>query len=99
MKLKEKAKILDKSSMDKTIERIAHEIIERFKSINDIAIIGIKSRGAYLGGDTLSSSGLRQRRGRRLRYAVGRDCARVWAYCATVGTATLLPRMALSPGG
>ncbi len=49
MKLKEKAMILDKVSMEKTLERIAHEIIEHFKSIDDIAIIGIKSRGAYLG--------------------------------------------------
>jgi len=48
MTLKEKARILDKSSMDKTLERIAHEIIEHFKSIDDIAIIGIKTRGAYL---------------------------------------------------
>jgi pyrimidine operon attenuation protein/uracil phosphoribosyltransferase len=49
MTLKEKAKILDKSSMEKTLERIAHEIIERVKSVENIAIIGIKSRGAYLG--------------------------------------------------
>jgi pyrimidine operon attenuation protein/uracil phosphoribosyltransferase len=48
MKLKEKAKILDKSSMDKTLERIAHEIVEHFKSIDEIVVIGIKSRGAYL---------------------------------------------------
>lgn len=49
MRFKEKAKILDKSSIDKTLERIAHEIVEHFKSVDDIAIIGIKSRGAYLG--------------------------------------------------
>ncbi len=49
MTLKEKAKILDKNSMDKTLERIAHEIIERVKSVENIAIIGIKNRGAYLG--------------------------------------------------
>jgi pyrimidine operon attenuation protein/uracil phosphoribosyltransferase len=49
MTLKEKAKILDKTSIDKTLERIAHEIVEHFKSIDDIAIIGIKNRGAILG--------------------------------------------------
>jgi pyrimidine operon attenuation protein/uracil phosphoribosyltransferase len=49
MTLKEKAKILDKSSIEKTLERIAHEIVEHFKSVDEIAIIGIKSRGAYLG--------------------------------------------------
>jgi pyrimidine operon attenuation protein/uracil phosphoribosyltransferase len=49
MRLKEKAKILDKSSMEKTLGRIAHEIVEHFKSIDKVAIIGIKNRGAYLG--------------------------------------------------
>ena len=49
MRLKEKAKILDKSAMEKTLERLAHEIVEHFKSIDEIVIIGIKSRGAYLG--------------------------------------------------
>lgn len=49
MTLREKAKILDQVAMDKTLGRIAHEIVEHFKSIDDIAIIGIKNRGAYLG--------------------------------------------------
>lgn len=50
MTLKEKSKILDESSMAKTLERLAHEIVEKNKTIGDIAIIGIKNRGAYLGG-------------------------------------------------
>jgi pyrimidine operon attenuation protein/uracil phosphoribosyltransferase len=49
MNFRQKAKILDKGSIDKTLERIAHEIVEHFKSVDDIAIIGIKSRGAHLG--------------------------------------------------
>ena len=49
MTLKEKAKILDKESIDRTLERIAHEILEKNQSIDEIAIIGIKNRGAYLG--------------------------------------------------
>ena len=49
MTLKEKAKILDKESIDRTLGRIAHEILENNRSIGDIAIIGIKNRGAYLG--------------------------------------------------
>ena len=49
MTLKEKSKILDKDSMAKTLERIAHEIVEKNKAIDEIAIIGIKNRGAYLG--------------------------------------------------
>ena len=48
MTLKEKAKILDKDSMAKTLERLAHEIIEKNKEINEIALIGIKNRGAHL---------------------------------------------------
>ena len=48
MTLKEKTKILDKEAIDKALERIAHEIIEKLKSIDEVAIIGIKNRGAYL---------------------------------------------------
>ncbi|MBI5143780.1 MAG: bifunctional pyr operon transcriptional regulator/uracil phosphoribosyltransferase PyrR [Candidatus Omnitrophica bacterium] len=48
--MREKAKILDKDSINRTLERIAHEILERNKSIDEIAIIGIKNRGAYLAG-------------------------------------------------
>jgi pyrimidine operon attenuation protein/uracil phosphoribosyltransferase len=49
MTLKEKSKILDKEAIDKSLERIAHETIEKTGSVDDIAIIGIKCRGAYLG--------------------------------------------------
>ena len=49
MKFEEKTKILDKEALDRALERIAHEIVERFKSVDDIAIIGIKNRGAFLG--------------------------------------------------
>lgn len=48
MRLKEKNKILDKEAIDRSLERIAHEIMEKLKSVDDIAIIGIKNRGAYL---------------------------------------------------
>ena len=49
MTLKEKSKILDKDSIAKTLERIAHEIVEKNKVIDEIVIIGIKNRGTYLG--------------------------------------------------
>jgi len=49
MILKEKTKILDSVTIDKALERIAHEIVEKIKKIEDIAIVGIKNRGAYLG--------------------------------------------------
>jgi len=48
MTLKEKNKILDSAAIDKTLERIAHEIIEKLKSVEEIAMIGIKYRGAFL---------------------------------------------------
>lgn len=49
MTLKEKNVIMDGQAIEKSIERIAHEIIEKLKSGKEIAIIGIKNRGAYLG--------------------------------------------------
>lgn len=48
MTLKDKTKILDKTAIDKTIERMAHEIIEKAKSMKDTVVVGIKSRGAHL---------------------------------------------------
>ena len=48
MTLKEKTKILDKESLERTLERIAHEIVERLKSMDRVSLIGIKSPGAYI---------------------------------------------------
>jgi len=50
MTLKEKTRILAREDIDRALQRIAHEIVEKVKSTEDIAIIGIKNRGAYLGG-------------------------------------------------
>jgi pyrimidine operon attenuation protein/uracil phosphoribosyltransferase len=47
--LKEKTKILDEEAIGRSLERIAHEVVERALRIEDIAIVGIKNRGAYLG--------------------------------------------------
>jgi len=49
IKLKEKAKVLDEQAIDKSLERIAHEIIEKASLGKETAIVGIKSRGAHLG--------------------------------------------------
>jgi pyrimidine operon attenuation protein/uracil phosphoribosyltransferase len=49
MSLNEKAIIMNKEAIEKTLIRIAHEIIEKNKETADLAIIGIKNRGAYLG--------------------------------------------------
>ena len=48
MQLKEKAKILDKDSIDKSLKRMAHEIIENAKTMDDTVLIGIKNRGSYM---------------------------------------------------
>lgn len=46
--LKPKAQIMDSSVMKKSLNRIAHEIIERNKDSSDLVIIGIQRRGVYL---------------------------------------------------
>lgn len=44
----EKAKILDEQAIARALTRIAHEIIERNKGIDDVILVGIKTRGAHL---------------------------------------------------
>ena len=48
MQFREKAKIMDKDTLERTLMRIAHEIIEKSKGIKDLCLIGIRNRGAYL---------------------------------------------------
>jgi len=48
MVVKEKSKVMDKEAIDKSLERMSHEIVERFEPGDDITVIGIKNRGAYL---------------------------------------------------
>lgn len=45
---KDKAIIMDKTAIQRAINRIAHEIIERNKGIENIALIGIQRRGVPL---------------------------------------------------
>ena len=44
----EKADILDEQAIARAITRIAHEIIERNKGIDDCILVGIKTRGAFI---------------------------------------------------
>lgn len=46
--MQDKSIILDKDSIARTLMRIAHEILEGNKGVQDICIIGIRNRGAYL---------------------------------------------------
>lgn len=41
----QKAKIMDEKAIGRAITRISHEIIERNKGIENVALIGIKTRG------------------------------------------------------
>jgi pyrimidine operon attenuation protein/uracil phosphoribosyltransferase len=46
--MQEKAKILDKEALNRSLMRIAHEILEKNKGTQELCLIGIRNRGAYL---------------------------------------------------
>ena len=46
--MQEKALIMDDKAMDRAITRIGHEIIERNKGVDEVALVGIKTRGVPL---------------------------------------------------
>ena len=48
MTLKEKSNLMDEQMIKRTLMRMSHEILERNKGTNEIAIVGIRKRGAYL---------------------------------------------------
>ena len=43
-----KSKVLDSDGIKRTLQRISHEIIEKNQGIDNLAVVGIKTRGAYL---------------------------------------------------
>ena len=43
--MKEKAQVMDEKAIGRAITRISHEIIERNKGIEDVVLVGIKTRG------------------------------------------------------
>ena len=43
--MKEKAQLMDEKEIGRAITRISHEIIERNKGIEDVVLVGIKTRG------------------------------------------------------
>ena len=45
---REKAKILDKDTIRRSLMRLAHEILEKNQGTKKLALIGIRNRGAYL---------------------------------------------------
>jgi len=46
--MREKAKILDKDTLNRALMRIAHEILEKNKGTKDLCLVGIRNRGVYL---------------------------------------------------
>ena len=48
MELKFKAKIMDEAAIDRTLVRIAHEILEKNDGTDDLCLIGIHTRGVPL---------------------------------------------------
>jgi pyrimidine operon attenuation protein/uracil phosphoribosyltransferase len=46
--MKEKARILDKDAISRVLTRIAHEIVEKNKGVENLCLVGIRNRGVYL---------------------------------------------------
>lgn len=46
--MKEKAKIMDKEALSRSLTRIAHEILEKNKGTKNLCLVGIRNRGAFL---------------------------------------------------
>ena len=45
---REKAQVLDDAALDRALTRIAHEIVEHAGGVDDVALVGIKTRGETL---------------------------------------------------
>jgi len=52
-----KARIMDNSSIERSMVRIAHEILERHKGTESIAVVGIRTGGVYLARKLASNIG------------------------------------------
>jgi len=48
MDIQEKAVVMGKSEIKRTLVRIAHEIVEKNKGANNLALIGVRTRGVFL---------------------------------------------------
>ncbi len=46
--MREKANVLDTETMNRSLVRIAHEIVEKNKGIQDVCLVGIRNRGVHL---------------------------------------------------
>ena len=48
MQIREKAQLMSEAEIDRTLVRLAHEIVERNNGIGQIALVGIRRRGVPL---------------------------------------------------
>ena len=48
MQLREKAHLMTGSEIERTLVRLAHQIVEKTETLEDLALIGIRRRGVYL---------------------------------------------------
>jgi pyrimidine operon attenuation protein/uracil phosphoribosyltransferase len=48
MRIKEKTEVLGEEEIQRILIRLSHEIVEKNKEMNDLALVGIRTRGAYL---------------------------------------------------
>lgn len=48
MKAEKEVRVMDKEGIERVIRRVSHEIVERNQGVDNLAVIGIKSRGAFL---------------------------------------------------
>ena len=46
--VQEKSKILDPETLNRSLVRIAHEILEKHKGVTNLCLVGIRNRGAHL---------------------------------------------------
>lgn len=48
MKVSMRARVMDADALRRAVTRIAHEIVERNQGVQDLALVGIQTRGAFL---------------------------------------------------
>ena len=48
MNIQIKSKIMDEQDLGRTIARLTHEILEKNKGLENIVVIGMRTRGVYV---------------------------------------------------
>ena len=48
MPLREKAQLMSESEVERTLVHMAHEIVDKTETLNDVALVGIRRRGVHL---------------------------------------------------